>query len=76
MALRRGSDTLDGGRLTIDLNSGVSNVEGGKGGAAPGSTSTASWRPGQRQFLGSGSAELDGSVICEADRGGRRFTRR
>ena len=28
VALRRGSDTLDGGRLTIDLNSGRSSVDG------------------------------------------------
>lgn len=28
VALRRGSDTLDGGRLTIDLDSGVSSVDG------------------------------------------------
>ena len=40
VALRRGADTLNGGRLVIDLNSGVSNVEGGQGGRAPGNTST------------------------------------
>lgn len=34
VALRRGGDTLNGGRLTIDLNTGVSSVDGG--GAAPG----------------------------------------
>ena len=28
VALRRGSDTLDGGRLVIDLNSGLSSVDG------------------------------------------------
>ena len=28
VALRRGSDTLNGGRLTIDLNSGLSSVDG------------------------------------------------
>ena len=28
VALRRGADTLDGGRLTIDLNSGLSSVDG------------------------------------------------
>jgi lipopolysaccharide export system protein LptA len=32
--LRRGSDTLNGGRLTIDLNSGLSSVDGRSG--APG----------------------------------------
>lgn len=31
VALRRGSDTLNGGRLTIDLNSGLSTVDGGGG---------------------------------------------
>jgi len=37
--LRRGADTLNGGRLTIDLDSGVSTVDGsasGGGSAAPG----------------------------------------
>lgn len=29
VALRRGGDTLNGGRLTIDLNSGLSSVDGG-----------------------------------------------
>jgi len=33
VALRRGSDTLNGGRLTIDLNSGLSSVDG-RGGPA------------------------------------------
>ena len=37
VALRRGSDTLNGGRLTIDLDSGVSSVDGRSGG--PSSTS-------------------------------------
>jgi lipopolysaccharide export system protein LptA len=31
VALRRGGDTLNGGRLTIDLNSGLSSVDGGGG---------------------------------------------
>ena len=31
VALRRGSDTLNGGRLTIDLNTGLSSVDGGGG---------------------------------------------
>ena len=41
VALRRGSDTLNGGRLTIDLRSGVSSVDG-RGAAAgnPGPTGT------------------------------------
>jgi lipopolysaccharide export system protein LptA len=34
VALRRGGDTLNGGRLTIDLNSGISSVDGR--GSAPG----------------------------------------
>lgn len=33
VSLRRGGDTLNGGRLTIDLNSGVSSVDG-RGGTA------------------------------------------
>ena len=39
VALRRGSDTLNGGRLTIDLDSGLASVDG-RGGSAPGSTSS------------------------------------
>jgi lipopolysaccharide export system protein LptA len=38
VALRRGGDTLNGGRLTIDLNTGLASVDG-RGGSAPGSTS-------------------------------------
>ena len=34
VALRRGSDTLNGGRLTIDLASGVSSVDGSAGNAS------------------------------------------
>ncbi|WP_347302343.1 LptA/OstA family protein [Croceibacterium sp. TMG7-5b_MA50] len=34
VALRRGGDTLNGGRLTIDLNTGISSVDGR--GSAPG----------------------------------------
>lgn len=34
VGLRRGSDTLNGGRLTIDLNSGVSSVDGRSGGTS------------------------------------------
>jgi lipopolysaccharide export system protein LptA len=37
VALRRGTDTLNGGRLTMDLKSGLSTVDGG-GGRAPGAT--------------------------------------
>lgn len=33
VALRRGGDTLNGGRLTIDLNSGLSSVDGRAGSA-------------------------------------------
>ena len=33
--LQRGSDTLNGGRLTIDLESGVSSVDGRAGGSSP-----------------------------------------
>lgn len=35
VALRRGADTLNGGRLTMDLKSGLSTVDGG-GGRGPG----------------------------------------
>ena len=37
VALRRGADTLNGGRLTMDLKSGLSTVDGG-GGKGPGGT--------------------------------------
>lgn len=36
VALRRGADTLNGGRLTIDLASGVSSVDGRAGGSSSG----------------------------------------
>ena len=42
VALRRGTDTLNGGRLTIDLDSGVSTVDGAASGgsaASPGAPS-------------------------------------
>src|SRR5690606_29681522 len=40
VALRRGSDTLNGGRITMDLNSGLSTVDGQGGtSGAPGSQS-------------------------------------
>lgn len=35
VALRRGGDTLNGGRLTIDLASGISSVDGRAGGSSP-----------------------------------------
>ncbi len=34
VALRRGGDTLNGGRLTIDLNTGLSSVDGNAGGTS------------------------------------------
>lgn len=34
VALRRGSDTLNGGRLVIDLDSGVSSIDGRAGGSS------------------------------------------
>jgi lipopolysaccharide export system protein LptA len=39
VALRRGGDTLNGSRLTIDLASGVSTVDGRAGGRGPGRVS-------------------------------------
>jgi len=38
VALRRGGDTLNGGRLTIDLDSGISSVDGRAAGNAAGSS--------------------------------------
>ena len=43
VALRRGSDTLNGGRLVIDLDSGVSSVDG----SARGSSSAIGGQPGR-----------------------------
>lgn len=42
IALRRGSDTLNGGRLVIDLDSGISSIDGraGGGSSALGTTQT------------------------------------
>jgi lipopolysaccharide export system protein LptA len=40
VALRRGKDTLNGGRLVIDLNTGLSSVDGRSGGAASGAGGT------------------------------------
>lgn len=43
--LRRGTDTLNGGRLVIDLRTGLSSVDGrSSGSSAPGSTDTGSGR--------------------------------
>lgn len=42
--LRRGSDTLNGGRLTIDLDSGVSTVDGTASGGSAAAPGTASGR--------------------------------
>ncbi|MDE2561257.1 MAG: OstA family protein [Sphingomonadales bacterium] len=38
VSLRRGNDTLYGGRLVIDLNSGMSSIDGRSSGAATGSS--------------------------------------
>lgn len=54
VALRRGSDTLNGGRLVIDLASGVSNVDGRAGG----SSSALGGAPGS---AGSGGGRVSGS---------------
>lgn len=35
VALRRGGDTLNGGRLVIDLNTGISNIDGRASGGVP-----------------------------------------
>ena len=35
VALRRGGDTLNGGRLVMDLNTGISSVDGRAGGGSP-----------------------------------------
>lgn len=40
VALRRGKDTLNGGRLVIDLNTGLSSVDGRSSAPAPGGTGT------------------------------------
>ena len=62
VALRRGTDTLNGGRLTIDLDSGVSTVDGAASGgsaAVPGTPSGASGRGGR--VTGSFSVPQDGN---------------
>ena len=46
--LRRGTDTLNGGRLTIDLDSGVSSVDGSAGGGASGGRVSGSFSVPQR----------------------------
>lgn len=47
VGLRRGGDTLNGGRLVIDLNSGVSSVDGRAGGSSSALGTTASGRGGR-----------------------------
>ena len=47
VGLRRGSDTLNGGRLVIDLNSGVSSVDGRAGGSSSALGTTGSGRGGR-----------------------------
>jgi len=45
VALRRGGDTLNGGRLTIDLNTGLSSIDGSAAGSsAPGQTGSGGGR--------------------------------
>ena len=46
--LRRGTDTLNGGRLTIDLDTGVSSVDGSAGGSGPGGRVSGSFAVPQR----------------------------
>ena len=48
VALLRGGDTLNGGRLTIDLNSGISSVDGRAGGSSSGLGSTTGGSGGGR----------------------------
>ncbi len=48
VALNRASDSLNGGRLVIDLNSGVSSVDGRGGGSAGGGRVTGSFSVPQR----------------------------
>ena len=47
VGLRRGGDTLNGGRLVIDLNSGVSSVDGRAGGSSSALGTTGSSRGGR-----------------------------
>jgi len=51
VALRRGGDTLNGGRIVIDLASGLSSVDGSAGGASPALGTTTS--PGGGRVSGS-----------------------
>ena len=54
VALRRGTDTLNGGRLVIDLTTGISNIDGhAGGGAAPGA--------GAGQISGQAGGRVSGS---------------
>ncbi len=48
VALQRGTDTLNGGRLVIDLTTGISNIDGRSGGAAPSATDSGASRAGGR----------------------------
>lgn len=48
VALRRGSDTLNGGRLVIDLNTGISNIDGRSSGAMSSASSGEPVRSGGR----------------------------
>jgi lipopolysaccharide export system protein LptA len=48
VALRRGTDTLNGGRLVIDLKSGHSNIDGNASGAGSRPLPGEAARPGGR----------------------------
>jgi lipopolysaccharide export system protein LptA len=45
VALRRGTDTLNGGRLVIDLTTGISNIDGRAGSSVAGSAAGQSGQP-------------------------------
>jgi lipopolysaccharide export system protein LptA len=47
VSLRRGSDTLNGGRLVIDLNTGLSTVDGRASGGSSGRVSGTFQVPGE-----------------------------
>ncbi len=47
VALRRGKDTLNGGRLVIDLNTGLSSVDGRSGGTPSGTGGTTTTSSGR-----------------------------
>ena len=48
VALRRGADTLNGGRLTIDLNTGRATMDGGRGPGQGGGRVTGRFTPAPR----------------------------